>query len=166
MPPNRRVTWQATSEILSLARRGGLLLGEDAAFFTDLDPPQTFVLRADEILGNERQTVWRSGRALQGSQRLQLDLACGSRCIAAIGRYLSCRVPPCAAHPRPAVDLLRQLEQRNESEGITSDGCWQNLNKGAFAGFTCWRGQAMHLVYCARSERKSLAIFLRLGPCL
>jgi hypothetical protein len=29
------------------------------------DPPQTFVLRADEILGNERQTVWRSGRALQ-----------------------------------------------------------------------------------------------------
>jgi putative tryptophan/tyrosine transport system substrate-binding protein len=31
--------------------------------FADLDPPQTFVLRADEILGNERQTVWRSGSA-------------------------------------------------------------------------------------------------------
>ena len=29
----------------------------DAAFFADLDPPQTFALRADEILGNERQTV-------------------------------------------------------------------------------------------------------------
>jgi hypothetical protein len=38
---------------------------QDAAFFADLDPPQTFALRADEILGNERQTVWRSGRALQ-----------------------------------------------------------------------------------------------------
>jgi hypothetical protein len=25
--------------------------------FADLDPPQTFALRADEILGNERQTV-------------------------------------------------------------------------------------------------------------
>jgi hypothetical protein len=37
----------------------------DAAFFADLDPPQTFALRADEILGNERQKVWRSGRALQ-----------------------------------------------------------------------------------------------------
>ena len=33
--------------------------------FADFDPPQTFALRADEILGNERQTVWRSGRALQ-----------------------------------------------------------------------------------------------------
>jgi hypothetical protein len=33
--------------------------------FADLDPPQTFALKADEILGNERQTVWRSGRALQ-----------------------------------------------------------------------------------------------------
>ena len=41
-----------------VSRRRGL--------FADLDPPQTFVLRADEILGNERQTVWRSsGRALQ-----------------------------------------------------------------------------------------------------
>src|SRR5919197_1383541 len=29
----------------------------DAAFFADLDPPQTFALRADEVLGNERQTV-------------------------------------------------------------------------------------------------------------
>jgi hypothetical protein len=37
----------------------------DAAFFADLDPPQTFALRVDEILGNERQMVWRSGRALQ-----------------------------------------------------------------------------------------------------
>jgi hypothetical protein len=35
------------------------------SLFGDLDPPQTFALRADEILGNERQTVWRSGRALQ-----------------------------------------------------------------------------------------------------
>ena len=26
--------------------------------FADLGPPQTFALRADEILGNERQTVW------------------------------------------------------------------------------------------------------------
>jgi hypothetical protein len=25
--------------------------------FADFDPPQTFALRADEILGNERQTV-------------------------------------------------------------------------------------------------------------
>jgi hypothetical protein len=33
--------------------------------FANFDPPQTFALRADEILGNERQTVWRSGRALQ-----------------------------------------------------------------------------------------------------
>jgi hypothetical protein len=38
---------------------------ETRPFFADLDPPQTFALRADEILGNERQTVWRSGRALQ-----------------------------------------------------------------------------------------------------
>jgi hypothetical protein len=35
------------------------------SLFADLDPPQTFALRADEILGNERQMVWRSGRALQ-----------------------------------------------------------------------------------------------------
>jgi hypothetical protein len=35
------------------------------SLFGDLDLPQTFALRADEILGNERQTVWRSGRALQ-----------------------------------------------------------------------------------------------------
>ena len=33
--------------------------------FADLDPPQSFALRADEILGNEWQMVWRSGRALQ-----------------------------------------------------------------------------------------------------
>ena len=39
--------------------------GQRGLFFADLDPPQTFALRADEILGNERQTVWRSGRALQ-----------------------------------------------------------------------------------------------------
>src|SRR6516165_7199578 len=26
--------------------------------FADLDPPQTFVLRADEILANERRMVW------------------------------------------------------------------------------------------------------------
>jgi hypothetical protein len=51
--------------------------------FADFDPPQTFALRADEILGNERQTVWRSGRALQAKQHLQLDLACGPRCRAA-----------------------------------------------------------------------------------
>jgi hypothetical protein len=33
--------------------------------FANFDPPQTFALSADEILGNERQMVWRSGRALQ-----------------------------------------------------------------------------------------------------
>jgi hypothetical protein len=33
--------------------------------FADLDPPQTFALTADEILGNEWQMVWISGRALQ-----------------------------------------------------------------------------------------------------
>jgi hypothetical protein len=38
---------------------------ERVSFFADFDPPQTFVLRADEILGNERQTVWSSGRAPQ-----------------------------------------------------------------------------------------------------
>jgi NAD(P)-dependent dehydrogenase (short-subunit alcohol dehydrogenase family) len=27
--------------------------------FADFDPPQTFALRADKILGNERQIVWR-----------------------------------------------------------------------------------------------------------
>ena len=32
---------------------------ETRPFFADLGPPQTFALRADEILGNERQTVWR-----------------------------------------------------------------------------------------------------------
>jgi hypothetical protein len=45
-----------TRNVDSKGRRG---------LFADLDPPQTFALRADEILGNERQTVWRSGRALQ-----------------------------------------------------------------------------------------------------
>jgi hypothetical protein len=39
--------------------------GGSAARFADLDPPQTFALRADEILRNERQTVWRAGRAVQ-----------------------------------------------------------------------------------------------------
>ena len=33
--------------------------------FAYLDPPQTFALRSDEILGNARQMVWKSGRALQ-----------------------------------------------------------------------------------------------------
>ena len=37
--------------------------------FADFDPPQTFALRADEILGNERQTGGDLGRALQGSQQ-------------------------------------------------------------------------------------------------
>jgi hypothetical protein len=37
--------------------------------FADLDPPQTFVLRADEILGNERQTVWRSDSACNSISR-------------------------------------------------------------------------------------------------
>jgi hypothetical protein len=41
--------------------------------FADLDPPQTFALRADAILGNERQIVWRSGRAL-GNQDRRRDL--------------------------------------------------------------------------------------------
>ena len=40
--------------------------------FADLDPPQTFALRADATLGNERQMVGRSGRArCKRSQRLQ-----------------------------------------------------------------------------------------------
>ena len=43
---------------------GGLVFSRvEWDFFADFDPPQTFVLRADEILGNERQTVWSSGRA-------------------------------------------------------------------------------------------------------
>jgi hypothetical protein len=33
--------------------------------FADLDPPQNFALRTDESSVNERQMVWRSGRALQ-----------------------------------------------------------------------------------------------------
>ena len=42
--------------------------------FADLDPPQNFVLRADESLGNERSDV--VGERCKQSQRLQLDLAC------------------------------------------------------------------------------------------
>ena len=33
--------------------------------FADHDPPQALVLKSDEILGNERRMMWRSGRALQ-----------------------------------------------------------------------------------------------------
>jgi hypothetical protein len=40
---------------------GPACLAPGVAFFADLDPPQTFALRADETLGNERQTGWRSG---------------------------------------------------------------------------------------------------------
>src|SRR5256885_1537328 len=55
--------------------------GETWPFFADLDPPQTFALRADEILENERQTVCGDlGERCKRSQRLQLDLACGPRC--------------------------------------------------------------------------------------
>src|SRR5215472_8811607 len=43
--------------------------------FADLDPPQTFALRADEILGNEWQMVWRSGRALQARKISNEDFA-------------------------------------------------------------------------------------------
>jgi len=45
--------------------------------FADLDPPQNFVLRADESLGNERSDV--VGERCKQSQRLQLDLAWGPR---------------------------------------------------------------------------------------
>jgi len=41
------------------------ILGAIYGLFADLDPLQTFALRSAEILGNERQMVWRSGRALQ-----------------------------------------------------------------------------------------------------
>jgi hypothetical protein len=51
--------------------------GVETPLFADLDPPQTFALRADKILGNERQIVWR-WRASVASD-LQLDLACGPR---------------------------------------------------------------------------------------
>jgi len=43
-----------------LRLKGANLRKGDAAFFADLDPPQTLALRADEILGNERQTVPRA----------------------------------------------------------------------------------------------------------
>jgi len=33
--------------------------GVETPLFADFDPPQTFALRADKILGNERQIVWR-----------------------------------------------------------------------------------------------------------
>jgi hypothetical protein len=60
----------------------GYLLRKSMAFFADFYPPQTFALRADATLGNERQKVGRSGRArCKRSQRLQLDLECGPRCI-------------------------------------------------------------------------------------
>ena len=52
-------------------------MGWRRPFFADLDPPQTFALRADKILGNERQIVWRWRASVVSD--LQLDLACGPR---------------------------------------------------------------------------------------
>src|SRR5262249_57228002 len=43
----------------SRSRAGCATPNED---FANFDPPQTFALGADEIFGNERQMVWRSGR--------------------------------------------------------------------------------------------------------
>src|SRR5262249_166621 len=66
---------RACNSISGADHAAGCAYPHRRCLFDDLDPPQTFALRADEILGNERQTVWRSGRALQA--RLQLDLRCG-----------------------------------------------------------------------------------------
>jgi hypothetical protein len=59
-----RLTMPGWSKYAEL-KQTGLSRAIEMRIFADLDPPQTFALRADEILGNERQTVWRSGRALQ-----------------------------------------------------------------------------------------------------
>jgi hypothetical protein len=48
-----------------LAAASHLLVSVIYGPFADLDPPPNSVLRADEILGNERQMVRSSGRALQ-----------------------------------------------------------------------------------------------------
>jgi hypothetical protein len=61
----------------ALSRRANQLPSPSkGTIFADLDPPQPFALRADEILGNERQTGWRSGRALQAF----CWAAAGARC--------------------------------------------------------------------------------------
>jgi hypothetical protein len=59
--------------------------------FANFDPPQTFALRADEILGNERQTVWRSGRALQAKPARAHTCVCKA-------------APSCCATPTPTMD--------------------------------------------------------------
>ena len=57
------------SRATTLALSGSRFEGD---LFADFYPPQTFALRADATLGNERQMVGRSGRArCKRSQRLQ-----------------------------------------------------------------------------------------------
>ena len=69
--------------------------------FADLDPPQNFVLRADESLGNERSDV--VGERCKQSQRLQLDLACRLLAYdAKLPRRAGATLPPWTS-PRPGV---------------------------------------------------------------
>ena len=66
LPPNLdRRPWLAV-------RRSAFGSRFEGDLFADFYPPQTFALRADATLGNERQMVGRSGRArCKRSQRLQ-----------------------------------------------------------------------------------------------
>ena len=62
MPPGFPALPQANADRLGRAHshvRPRVTKGR-RGFFADLDLPQAFALRADEILGNERQMAWRS----------------------------------------------------------------------------------------------------------
>src|SRR5437870_5187155 len=78
-------------------------LRKSMAFFADFDPPQIFALRADEILGNERQMVWRSGRALQAKPAP----ATRSRVRTALHMLQTCRVGPRPPPPHGQAPVSR-----------------------------------------------------------
>ena len=70
--------------------------------FADLGPPQTFALRADEILGNERQTVWSAATVASACNSIS---PCGPRCICCKHAGSGC-VTLTPTWPRPPVSRV------------------------------------------------------------
>src|SRR5919197_5138991 len=76
---------------------------ETRPFFADLGPPQTFALRADEILGNERQTV-------------EIWASAAGRCIGPRDPHPYMPKAPSRAIEREGIELGRRQLQEHPSQ--------------------------------------------------
>ena len=78
--------------------------------FADLDPPQNFALRSDESSVNDRQMVWRSGRALQAKPARAHNWICKA-------------ASSCCATPTPLLDRpsSRRARERQWFYGLFAD---------------------------------------------